>query len=341
MRQGDVVYYLHGDHLGSTSLTTDQSGVPVAETRYLPYGEERWTSGGAVSGYTFTGQRAERGFGLMDYRARYYDPKLGRFVSADTVVPNPTNPQLFNRYSYAGNNPLRYDDPDGHGGPLILAAVANPVTLTGLAVAGFGLYWSYRYSWGPNAAENRQALATAIDNVADRIGDTLGSQFPLGGPSEGWTETMPLGPAADPSYIPGPTLDTPEWPGLPGIPLDSGTDVKSRSLDFPLDQETAQDFVLAASGIYEFPDLLNPGQIYVGQSGNIDKRLKQHERSGRYQPGTATTTSVPGNKLDREIAEQNRITALGGIDGGNVSNERNPVGRNRFQQAIPRGLMPY
>jgi RHS repeat-associated protein len=117
MRQGDVVYYLHSDHLGSTSLTTDQSGAPVAETRYLPYGEERWTSGGAVSDYTFTGQRAEAGFRLMDYNARYYDPRLGRFVSADTVVPQAGNPQALNRYSYVLNRPLQGGDPTGHQGP--------------------------------------------------------------------------------------------------------------------------------------------------------------------------------------------------------------------------------
>jgi RHS repeat-associated protein len=93
----------------------------VAETRYLPYGEERWTNEAQPTDFTFTGQRAERGFGLMeceaspkhsggDYNARYYDPYLNRFISADTLVPNPTNPQLFNRYSYAGNNPLRYNE---------------------------------------------------------------------------------------------------------------------------------------------------------------------------------------------------------------------------------------
>jgi RHS repeat-associated protein len=121
-----VVYYLHGDHpsaslrtsLGSTSLTTDQSGAPVAETRYLPYGEERWTSGGVVSDYTFTGQRAEAGFRLMDYSARHYDPRLGRFVSADTLVPEPGNPQSLNRYSYVNNSPLRFNDPTGHSRPL-------------------------------------------------------------------------------------------------------------------------------------------------------------------------------------------------------------------------------
>jgi RHS repeat-associated protein len=114
MRQGDVVYYLHSDHLGSTSLTTDITGTVVAETRYLPYGEERWTNEAQPTDFTFTGQRAERGFGLLDYNARYYDPGLGRFISADTVVPEAGNPQALNRYSYVLNSPLKYADPTGH-----------------------------------------------------------------------------------------------------------------------------------------------------------------------------------------------------------------------------------
>jgi RHS repeat-associated protein len=114
MRQGDVVYYLHSDHLGSTSLTTDITGTLVAETRYLPYGEERWITGTLVTDFTFTGQPAEAGFRLMDYNARYYDPWLGRFISADTLVPEAGNPQALNRYSYAVGNPLKYADPTGH-----------------------------------------------------------------------------------------------------------------------------------------------------------------------------------------------------------------------------------
>jgi RHS repeat-associated protein len=78
--------FIHSDHLGSTSLTTDISGTVVAETRYLPYGEERWITGTLVTDFTFTGQRAERGFALMDYNARYYDPGLGRFVSAECAA---------------------------------------------------------------------------------------------------------------------------------------------------------------------------------------------------------------------------------------------------------------
>jgi RHS repeat-associated protein len=96
------------------SLTTDSSGDVIAETRYLPYGEEHWITGTLVTDFTFTGQRAERGFALMDYNARYYDPWLGRFVNADTVVPQAGNPQALNRYAYTVNNPLKYIDSSGN-----------------------------------------------------------------------------------------------------------------------------------------------------------------------------------------------------------------------------------
>jgi RHS repeat-associated protein len=54
--------------------------------------------------------------GLYYYNARYYVPGIGRFASADIIVPNPTNPQSFNRYSYVNNNPFRFVDPTGHYG---------------------------------------------------------------------------------------------------------------------------------------------------------------------------------------------------------------------------------
>jgi RHS repeat-associated protein len=115
MRKGSVVYYLHSDHLGSTSLTTDVGGAVVSQACYLPYGQERWVSGGSPTDFGFTGQRNDS-FGLMDFNARFYSPFLGRFVSPDTIVPNPGNAQDLNRFSYVRNNPLRYHDPSGHGG---------------------------------------------------------------------------------------------------------------------------------------------------------------------------------------------------------------------------------
>lgn len=69
---------------------------------------------GLPTDFGFTGQRWDQSIGLYDYRSRFYDPKLGRFISPDPIVPNPGNPQDLNRYAYCRNNPLRYTDPDGH-----------------------------------------------------------------------------------------------------------------------------------------------------------------------------------------------------------------------------------
>jgi RHS repeat-associated protein len=52
------------------------------------------------------------GFGLMFYNARWYDPALGRFAQADTIVP--AGVQGLDRYAYVGNNPINYNDPSGH-----------------------------------------------------------------------------------------------------------------------------------------------------------------------------------------------------------------------------------
>jgi hypothetical protein len=46
--------------------------------------------------------------------ARWYDPRLGRWISADTIAPNPDSPQSLNRFSYVLGNPLKFIDPSGH-----------------------------------------------------------------------------------------------------------------------------------------------------------------------------------------------------------------------------------
>ena len=115
-RRGSAVYYFTGDHLGSTSLQTNASGSEVGRQKYYPYGALRFTSGTLATDYRFTGQRSEEAAlgSLYDYGARFYSPVLGRFLSADTIVPSPGDPQSLNRYAYTLNNPLRYTDPTGH-----------------------------------------------------------------------------------------------------------------------------------------------------------------------------------------------------------------------------------
>jgi RHS repeat-associated protein len=114
-RRGDGVYYLHGDHLGSVSVVTDENGQVVLRVWRYPYGAVRGGTEYALPGeHSFTGQRVDLSTGLHHFRARYYDAYVGRFVQPDTLVPNPGDPQQLNRYTYAANNPLRYRDPSGH-----------------------------------------------------------------------------------------------------------------------------------------------------------------------------------------------------------------------------------
>ncbi len=59
MRQGATVSFLHGDHLGSASLTTNNAGVKIAETRYMPYGEMRYQWSNTLTDKRFTSQRLD------------------------------------------------------------------------------------------------------------------------------------------------------------------------------------------------------------------------------------------------------------------------------------------
>ncbi len=80
------------------------------------FGEVRWQNGSTPTDRTLTGQLAEpSGLGsLMDYNAREYSPLLGRFLSADTIVPKPGDHQSMNRYAYVENSPIRFSDSTGH-----------------------------------------------------------------------------------------------------------------------------------------------------------------------------------------------------------------------------------
>ncbi len=92
MRISGTLYYVLGDQLSSASVVTDNSGTVVGEQRYYPYGETRVPSGNMQTDRLFTGQRQMATLGIYDYNARFYSPFLGRFLSADTIVPTIGNP---------------------------------------------------------------------------------------------------------------------------------------------------------------------------------------------------------------------------------------------------------
>jgi RHS repeat-associated protein len=106
----DTLTFLQSDHLGGTAATTSgdvAGGSQTSKQKYYAYGTIRTTVGTVPTPYEFTGQRLDASTSLYYYGARYYDTAIGVFIQADTIVPNPGNPQSLNRYSYTCNNSLR------------------------------------------------------------------------------------------------------------------------------------------------------------------------------------------------------------------------------------------
>ena len=109
----------------------------IGETKYYPYGVVQ--EGGSEK-YLYTGKERDKGTGLYYYESRYYNPKTGRFVQPDTIIPNVYNPQSLNHYSYVLNNPMRYTDPSGHevNTLLVLAAATYLFLATAYSVISLG-----------------------------------------------------------------------------------------------------------------------------------------------------------------------------------------------------------
>jgi RHS repeat-associated protein len=108
------VFYLLGDHLGGTNRIVNSSGVSIGELRYRAWGETRYTTGAVGTDYRYTGQRQEAGLGLYYYRARWYDPGLGRFTSPDNLGPTLGLSKSHDLYGYALGNPMKFIDPSGN-----------------------------------------------------------------------------------------------------------------------------------------------------------------------------------------------------------------------------------
>ncbi|HEU5347387.1 MAG TPA: RHS repeat-associated core domain-containing protein [Ktedonobacterales bacterium] len=106
---GSGIAYLVSDGLGSVSEALNQTGSAAGTQLYSPYGGVRYSSGVMPTANGFTGQYSDAAStGLDYYGARYYDPALGQFTSADTVTDG------LNRYGYVRGNPETRNDPSGH-----------------------------------------------------------------------------------------------------------------------------------------------------------------------------------------------------------------------------------
>jgi RHS repeat-associated protein len=156
---GDEVVYYHTDAIGSVRMTTDAGGAVIARYDFRPFGEA-WNPPSTPDPRQFAGKERDAETGLDYFGARYYASTTGRFTTVDPVLDlqkAALDPQRWNRYAYALNNPLRNVDPDGK----------EPVTI-GLAIWGlyevgstlYDAYTAYRTLNDPNASATERSVTT-------------------------------------------------------------------------------------------------------------------------------------------------------------------------------------
>jgi len=108
--QGANNFFYHQDGLGSVMNLTDATGNISKGYTYRSFGEIHQETGNLTQPFTFTGREYDAENGLYYYRARYYDPKAGRFLTKDPIGFAGGDVNL---YRYVQNNPVNWVDPLG------------------------------------------------------------------------------------------------------------------------------------------------------------------------------------------------------------------------------------
>ncbi|UNE69126.1 RHS repeat-associated core domain-containing protein (plasmid) [Leptospira interrogans] len=141
---GALAYYLT-DQVDSVSTVLDDEGNTLSLMQYLPYGDTFVQRGDLNFSPKFNSQELDRESGFYFFNARFYDPGIARFTSADTIIDGELDTQGWNRFSYVKGNPIGAKDPTGHysaekftSKPIEAAASKSGPQITGKATGILG-----------------------------------------------------------------------------------------------------------------------------------------------------------------------------------------------------------
>jgi RHS repeat-associated protein len=121
----------HHDQVNSVVALSDHNGAKTQSIVYGPFGENISSTGSSSNSMKYTGREQDAETGLYYYRARYYDPEVGRFISEDPIGFDGG----INFYAYVGNSPLQMTDPSGEL-PILVPIVACAVSPVCRAAVG-------------------------------------------------------------------------------------------------------------------------------------------------------------------------------------------------------------
>lgn len=124
---GDEIRVHHYDEQGNSTALSSSSGVVSSRTSYGPFGETTFSEGDASSLFKYQGLFGVVTMpnGLSYMRHRWYSADLKRFISQDSVLGDITLPSSLNRYAYARNNPINFNDPQGEFWNVVVGAVTG------------------------------------------------------------------------------------------------------------------------------------------------------------------------------------------------------------------------
>ena len=203
--------YYHNNELGSPVAATDATGVLIWRAHYRPFGRRSQTTQSFMASLDnslwFTGHAHDEVTDLTYMLARYYDPGIGRFLAVDSAPFRDSDPQSFNRYSYARNNPYRYVDPDGRES--LVFSWRRSFSLGAGAGTAAGVYFTFPLSanvpFDAGFLTASSLIAGADLATTANISLLTGGRENLEGTSVSVNATLPLtgvfGPAIDAELI--------------------------------------------------------------------------------------------------------------------------------------------